>query len=100
MFVSLSITEKSEDKTVNVKIWQCNVPFTESCVLLRANQTQVPVLLESLSGSHGEEQHWAPGAPPPQQGLYILVQYCYVIVLVHVSCPLSLILLSPGLLLL
>lgn len=61
MFVSLSITlffcilEKSEDKTVNVKIWQCNVPFTESCVLLRANQTQVPVLLESLSGSHGEE---------------------------------------------
>lgn len=37
---------------------------------LRANQTQVPVLLESLSGSHGEEQHWAPGAPPPQ-GLYL-----------------------------
>lgn len=24
----------------------------------------------SLSGSHGEEQHWAPGAPPPQ-GLYL-----------------------------
>jgi len=56
--------QKSEDKTVNVKIWQCNVPFAESCVPLRANQTQVPVLLESFSGSHGEEQHWAPGAHP------------------------------------